>query len=143
MKVRGSYSCTCSGGCGVAAQSAAPAFHCTSIDPGTVFAETCAANSRSIRAATCFMAVFRGGPGCSRILPSGRCVAEVTFGTRRGAGPCWGRPSWLRYDLESPIWTHWVRFFGEHFRYIRYDGRGCGLSDREAGDLARQNWLGD
>ena len=49
----------------------------------------------------------------------------------------------LRYDLESPIWAHWVRFFGEHFRYIRYDERGCGLSDREAGDLTQQNWLGD
>ena len=38
----------------------------------------------------------------------------------------------LQYDLESPIWTHWIRFFGEHFRYIRYDERGCGMSDWKA-----------
>jgi len=28
----------------------------------------------------------------------------------------------LQYDLESPIWSHWVRFLAGHFRYIRYDG---------------------
>jgi pimeloyl-ACP methyl ester carboxylesterase/DNA-binding CsgD family transcriptional regulator len=49
----------------------------------------------------------------------------------------------LQYDLESPIWAHWIRFFGEHFRYIRYDERGCGMSDWNAGDLAQQHWVDD
>lgn len=49
----------------------------------------------------------------------------------------------LQYDLESPVWAHWVRFFAEHFRYVRYDERGCGLSDRDAGDLAQEHWLDD
>lgn len=49
----------------------------------------------------------------------------------------------LQYDLESPIWAHWIRFFGEHFRYIRYDERGCGMSDWQAGDLAQQRWVDD
>lgn len=22
----------------------------------------------------------------------------------------------LQYDLESPVWAHWIRFLGEHFR---------------------------
>src|ERR687893_206413 len=25
----------------------------------------------------------------------------------------------LEYDLESPVWQHWTRFFGDHFRSIR------------------------
>src|SRR6187431_1844720 len=29
----------------------------------------------------------------------------------------------LQYDLESPVWRHWIEFFAEHFRFIRYDER--------------------
>src|SRR3546814_11225864 len=49
----------------------------------------------------------------------------------------------LQDDLDSRFWSHWVRFFGEHFRYVRYDERGCGMSDWQAGDLAQQHWVGD
>lgn len=31
----------------------------------------------------------------------------------------------------SPIWGHWVRGLGGQYRYVRYDPRGCGLSDRD------------
>src|SRR3546814_9189762 len=41
------------------------------------------------------------------------------------------------------MWSHGVRFFGEHFRDVRYDERGCGMSDWQAGDLAQQHWVGD
>ncbi len=34
-------------------------------------------------------------------------------------------------DTEaSPIWGHWVRELGARYHYVRYDPRGCGLSDR-------------
>ena len=49
----------------------------------------------------------------------------------------------LQYDLESPVWAHWLRFLGGHFRYVRYDERGCGMSDWNAGDLAQPQWLDD
>lgn len=42
----------------------------------------------------------------------------------------------LEYDLESPVWQHWTRFLGDHFRYIRYDERGCGMSDWDVRDLS-------
>jgi pimeloyl-ACP methyl ester carboxylesterase/DNA-binding winged helix-turn-helix (wHTH) protein len=32
---------------------------------------------------------------------------------------------------ESPIWGHWVRALSRRYRYVRYDPRGCGLSDRD------------
>jgi len=49
----------------------------------------------------------------------------------------------LQYDLESPVWRHWIEFFAGHFEFIRYDERGCGLSDRAVEDLSAGHWLPD
>lgn len=49
----------------------------------------------------------------------------------------------LQYDLESPVWAHWTRFIGENFRYIRYDERGCGMSDWRTDDLTLTCWVSD
>src|SRR3546814_13323399 len=43
----------------------------------------------------------------------------------------------------SPVWRHWLRFLAGHYRYVRYDERGCGLSDWEVGELALESWIGD
>ena len=37
----------------------------------------------------------------------------------------------LEYDRQSPVWRHWVRELSRTHTLIRYDERGCGLSDRE------------
>lgn len=52
-------------------------------------------------------------------------------------------PTHLELDLESPVWSHWVRFFGDHFHFVRYDERGCGLSDRDVEDLSFDRWVED
>jgi pimeloyl-ACP methyl ester carboxylesterase/DNA-binding CsgD family transcriptional regulator len=44
--------------------------------------------------------------------------------------------SHLEYDLESPVWRHWIAFFTSHFRLVRYDERGVGMSDRRVPDLS-------
>jgi len=49
----------------------------------------------------------------------------------------------LDYEWESPVWRHWIRFFSEHFRYIRYDERGCGMTDPNVGDLSLERWVED
>ncbi len=49
----------------------------------------------------------------------------------------------LEFEWESPVWRHWLRFFSEHFRYVRYDERGCGLTDWEVGDLSIDRWTRD
>jgi pimeloyl-ACP methyl ester carboxylesterase/DNA-binding CsgD family transcriptional regulator len=36
----------------------------------------------------------------------------------------------LEYDWRSPVWRHWLEALGVGHRVVRYDGRGCGLSDR-------------
>ena len=49
----------------------------------------------------------------------------------------------LEYEWESPVWRHWIRFFSDKFRFIRYDERGCGMTDRNTGDLSLERWVED
>ncbi|MGZ5363604.1 MAG: alpha/beta fold hydrolase [Mycobacterium sp.] len=49
----------------------------------------------------------------------------------------------LGYDIESPVWKHWVRDLSENRQFIRYDERGCGLSDWDATDFTFEDWVAD
>ena len=49
----------------------------------------------------------------------------------------------LEYEWESPVWRHWIRFFSDHFRYVRHDERGCGMTDWKVGDLSVERWIAD
>lgn len=49
----------------------------------------------------------------------------------------------LAYDYESPVWRHWVRDLSQDHRLIRYDERGCGLSDWDVGDFTIDDWVAD
>ncbi len=67
--------------------------------------------------------------------------------TRSGRGPVLARASnWLthlEYDWESPVWQHWTRFLAQEFSYLRYDERGCGMTDRKVGELSLDRWVAD
>src|SRR4051812_42167776 len=52
-----------------------------------------------------------------------------------GAGPAliWAQ-HWVHHldlDWDNPIWAPWLAFLARRHTLIRYDWRGCGLSDRE------------
>ena len=49
----------------------------------------------------------------------------------------------LQYDLESPVWKHWIRFFGQHFRFVRYDERGCGMTQWRVPEVSLARWIDD
>lgn len=49
----------------------------------------------------------------------------------------------LEYDWESPVWRHWVAFLSRHFTTLRYDERGCGLSQRDVEDVSSATWPRD
>jgi pimeloyl-ACP methyl ester carboxylesterase/DNA-binding winged helix-turn-helix (wHTH) protein len=49
----------------------------------------------------------------------------------------------LGYDIESQVWSHWVRELSLNHRFIRYDERGCGLSDWDATDFTFDDWVTD
>jgi pimeloyl-ACP methyl ester carboxylesterase/DNA-binding CsgD family transcriptional regulator len=51
--------------------------------------------------------------------------------------------SHLEYDWESPVWRHWLRFLTDHFRLIRYDERGCGMTEWDVADLSAARWAED
>jgi pimeloyl-ACP methyl ester carboxylesterase/DNA-binding CsgD family transcriptional regulator len=64
-----------------------------------------------------------------------------------GAGPTLVKAanwlSHLKHDVESPIWRHWIEFLTEHFRLIRYDERGSGMSDWDVADVSPARWAED
>src|SRR5215204_1328977 len=49
----------------------------------------------------------------------------------------------LEYDWDSPCWRHWTQFLARHFHYIRYDERGCGMSQRDVEDVSPSRWIED
>jgi RNA polymerase sigma factor (sigma-70 family) len=50
----------------------------------------------------------------------------------------------LEFDRQSPVWRHWVRELGRGQTLVRYDERGCGLSDREFdGTPTLDTYVGD
>jgi pimeloyl-ACP methyl ester carboxylesterase/DNA-binding CsgD family transcriptional regulator len=67
--------------------------------------------------------------------------------TRSGNGPVLVKTSsylsHIEYDWDSPIWRPWLLEWSEHFTLIRYDQRGCGLSDWDAADISFDGWVRD
>lgn len=51
--------------------------------------------------------------------------------------------SHVTYDLDSPIWRPWVEALSRQHRYVRYDPRGCGMSERHCTDLSPDAWSRD
>jgi pimeloyl-ACP methyl ester carboxylesterase/DNA-binding winged helix-turn-helix (wHTH) protein len=49
----------------------------------------------------------------------------------------------LGYDIDSPVWRHWVRDLSFGHTLIRYDERGCGLSDWETDNFTFDAWVND
>ena len=51
--------------------------------------------------------------------------------------------SHLEFDWQSPVWRHWFSFLSSNHQLIRYDPRGCGLSDWEVDDLTQDAQVRD
>jgi pimeloyl-ACP methyl ester carboxylesterase/DNA-binding CsgD family transcriptional regulator len=51
--------------------------------------------------------------------------------------------SHLEYDWDSPVWSHLLRALSAHSTFVRYDERGCGLSDWAVEDLSFESWVRD
>jgi pimeloyl-ACP methyl ester carboxylesterase/DNA-binding CsgD family transcriptional regulator len=49
----------------------------------------------------------------------------------------------IEHDIGSPVWRPWLRELSRDNTFVRYDGRGCGLSDREVGDLSLEANVAD
>ncbi len=51
--------------------------------------------------------------------------------------------SHLEYDWQSPVWRPFLEQLASRHTVIRYDERGCGLSDWNAADLSFESWVRD
>jgi DNA-binding winged helix-turn-helix (wHTH) protein/pimeloyl-ACP methyl ester carboxylesterase len=51
--------------------------------------------------------------------------------------------SHLDFELESPIWRHWISGLSASRQLIRYDERGNGMSDRDTDDLSFEAMVAD
>ena len=51
--------------------------------------------------------------------------------------------SHLEYDWQSPVWRHWFRYLASGSTLLRYDARGCGLSDWSANDFSLDAQVAD
>jgi pimeloyl-ACP methyl ester carboxylesterase len=51
--------------------------------------------------------------------------------------------SHLEHDCSSPVWAHWWQELSHRFQLVRYDERGCGLSDWEVGEFSFESWVSD
>ena len=75
--------------------------------------------------------------------PDGTTIAWA----KHGSGPPLVKAgNWLthlEFDWQSPVWRHWMEGLGERHTLIRYDERGCGLSDRDPKDLGIDAWVAD
>ncbi len=49
----------------------------------------------------------------------------------------------LELDWTSPVWKHWLEFLTRHFTLVRYDERGCGLSDWTDEGFDLDHWVAD
>jgi pimeloyl-ACP methyl ester carboxylesterase/DNA-binding CsgD family transcriptional regulator len=46
-------------------------------------------------------------------------------------------------DARSPVWTHWLEELSRDHTFIRYDQRGCGLSDGSPPSTSFEAWIDD
>jgi len=73
---------------------------------------------------------------------------QIAYGVHGGGPPLVKAANWLthlEHDWQSPVWRHWLAALGERRTVVRYDERGCGLSDRDVGAdaFSLERWVAD
>ncbi|MFM0051698.1 alpha/beta fold hydrolase [Caballeronia grimmiae] len=72
--------------------------------------------------------------------------ARIAYATCGSGPPLIKAANWLSHlelDFSSPVWSHLMLELCQHHTLIRYDQRGCGLSDRDVADISFDAWLRD
>lgn len=71
---------------------------------------------------------------------------QVAYASSGSGRPLVKAANWLShldFDWESPVWRHWLQELSRRHRLVRYDERGCGLSDWDVGQLSLETKLAD
>ncbi|MEU4245455.1 alpha/beta fold hydrolase [Actinoplanes sp. NPDC026619] len=73
----------------------------------------------------------------------GARIAYASVGT---GPPLMKAANWMSHlDLEwtTPVWSHWISGLARNRTLVRYDERGCGLSDWEVPSCTFDDWVDD
>jgi pimeloyl-ACP methyl ester carboxylesterase/DNA-binding CsgD family transcriptional regulator len=71
---------------------------------------------------------------------------RIAFATSGSGPPLVKAANWLshlEYDWNSPVWRHWLNELSRYNTLVRYDQRGCGLSDWDVDDFSLDAWVRD
>ena len=71
---------------------------------------------------------------------------QIAYSVTGGGAPLVMSASWLthlEHQWSSLAWRPWLEHFSQSHALLRYDSRGCGLSDRTVGDVSFENWMRD
>lgn len=71
---------------------------------------------------------------------------RLAYATTGSGPPLVKAANWLShldYDWQSPVWRHWLIELSRRFRFVRYDERGCGLSDWDIPQFSFDSWVDD
>jgi len=72
--------------------------------------------------------------------------ARIAYSAVGNGPPLVKAANWLNhleYEWESPVWKHWVDEISRRHTFVRYDERGCGLSDWHVQDQSFEAWVRD
>ncbi|WP_116998846.1 alpha/beta fold hydrolase [Desertimonas flava] len=97
------------------------------------------------------------GDAADATVPSPEFIQRLRFctaddGTRlayatSGSGPVLVKAAnWMTHidlDVDSAVWGHWLRDLSAGHTLIRYDERGCGLSDWDIKAFSFDDWVDD
>lgn len=71
---------------------------------------------------------------------------RIAYATVGSGPPLVKAANWLshlEYDWQSPVWGKTLETLARQRTLIRYDERGCGLSDHDPGDFSFEAWVRD
>lgn len=71
---------------------------------------------------------------------------RIAYATSGSGPPLVKSANWLshlEFDWRSPVWRHWIDELSRDHTLVRYDERGCGLSDWIAHDFSIEAWVRD
>jgi pimeloyl-ACP methyl ester carboxylesterase len=72
--------------------------------------------------------------------------AKLAYATSGKGPPLVMAATWLthlEHQWRSLAWKPWLEELSNRHTLLRYDSRGCGLSDRRLGDVTFETWMSD
>ncbi len=71
---------------------------------------------------------------------------RIAYATSGSGPPLVKAANWMTHlgrDSASVVWRHWIRSLSDGHRLVRYDERGCGLSEWDVPSFGFDDWVLD